>query len=46
MTVLTMSDGELSRFDTLMRVERGDLHRPLGLLDDLKTETVADARAM
>jgi hypothetical protein len=25
MTVLTMSDGELSRFDTLMRVERGEL---------------------
>jgi len=25
MTVLAMSDGELSRFDTLMRVERGEL---------------------
>ena len=25
MTVLTMSHGELSRFDTLMRVERGEL---------------------
>lgn len=25
MTVLAMSHGELSRFDTLMRVERGEL---------------------
>ncbi|WP_257211710.1 hypothetical protein [Sphingobium sp. IP1] len=25
MTVLAMSQGELSRFDTLMRVERGEL---------------------
>jgi len=25
MVVLTMSHGELSRFDTLMRVERGEL---------------------
>jgi len=39
MTVLAMSDGELSRFDTLQRVQRGELRatdaaRLLGFVDD------------
>ncbi|WP_156141182.1 hypothetical protein [Sphingomonas sp. 37zxx] len=41
MAVMTMSDAEISRFDTLMRLDRGEL-RPAEAMQLLRLERVSE----